>query len=181
MLFVSSSWGDRVQVTGFSSPIANYRFAHFSCLKKEAESMAKCAATLELLEISKDESVTPLQMISCCERLTEEYWQFCVSLHQSRIRVSHYYSVMQDGQMCIPWDWVGDNSWESEDQENKKTKKHWCFWSWNHCLIQYHVYLYLKEFFKHLHQNSVLKGGHIQRKHCASLWTGLQYFWRISK
>ncbi|KAK7115132.1 T-cell activation inhibitor, mitochondrial-like [Littorina saxatilis] len=81
-----------------------------SSLRKEAECVEKCALALELLEISKDENVTPQQMISCCERLTSEYWRLCVSLHQSRIQVSHYYSVMQDGKICIPWDWIGDDS-----------------------------------------------------------------------
>ena len=90
--------------------VSEFSLLVFSCLRKEAKSVEKCAATLELLEISKDESVTPQQMVSCCERLSDEYWRFCVSLQQSRIRVSHYYSVMQDGQICIPWDWVGDDS-----------------------------------------------------------------------
>lgn len=80
-------------------------------LHKEAESVSRCVTTLELLELSKDETVTPQQMTRCCERLVEEYWKLRVSLHQSRIRVSHYYSVMQDGQICIPWDWIGDQNY----------------------------------------------------------------------
>ncbi|XP_076470451.1 T-cell activation inhibitor, mitochondrial-like isoform X2 [Babylonia areolata] len=79
-----------------------------SCLKEEAESIERCVATLELLELSKDETVTPQQMALCCDRLTREYWRFCVSLNQSRLHVSHYYTVKQDGQICIPWDWVGE-------------------------------------------------------------------------
>nr|KAG5712257.1 hypothetical protein BaRGS_014607 [Batillaria attramentaria] len=81
-----------------------------SCLREEEESIQDCKSTLELKEISKDESVTSQQMTSCCQRLCEQYWRFSVVLHQSSVRVSHYYTVMQDGQICIPWDWVGDDS-----------------------------------------------------------------------
>ncbi|KAL8613914.1 hypothetical protein ACOMHN_032904 [Nucella lapillus] len=79
-------------------------------LKQEAESIERCVATLELHEISKDETVTPQQMTECCDRMTQEYWRFYVSLHRSRIHISHYYTVKQDGQICIPWDWVGEES-----------------------------------------------------------------------
>lgn len=80
-----------------------------SCLKKEEESTENCLHTLELKEISKDESVTPQQMINCCQRLSEESWRFSMDLNQTSVRVSHYYTVMQDGQICIPWNWVGDD------------------------------------------------------------------------
>lgn len=81
-----------------------------SCLREEEESIQECLQELELKDISKDESVTPQQMISCCQRLCQESWRFAVALHQASVRISHYYTVMQDGQICIPWDWVGDNT-----------------------------------------------------------------------
>ncbi|CAL1537562.1 unnamed protein product [Lymnaea stagnalis] len=77
-------------------------------LQDEERTKEKAMEVLGLLDLQKDESVTPAQMISCCTRFAQEHWRFGVSLAKSRIRVSHYYSVMQDGQICVPWDWIGD-------------------------------------------------------------------------
>ncbi|GFO25346.1 T-cell activation inhibitor, mitochondrial-like protein [Plakobranchus ocellatus] len=86
-------------------------------LDHEEKSRVEALQCLGLLELQKDESVTPAQMVSCCSRLMEESWRLLdlptstggVSLQGSRLRVSHYYSVMQDGLICIPWDWVGED------------------------------------------------------------------------
>ncbi|XP_005112454.1 T-cell activation inhibitor, mitochondrial [Aplysia californica] len=78
-------------------------------LKEEEQSRLEAMDALGVSDMKKDESVTPAQMISCCKRLVEEHWRLGVSLADSRLRVSHYYSVMQDGQICIPWDWIGDD------------------------------------------------------------------------
>lgn len=79
-------------------------------LYEEEECRKTVMEVLGLSELDKDESVTPEQMISCCSRITEQHWRLGVPLQSSRLRVSHYYSVMEDGQICIPWDWVGDDS-----------------------------------------------------------------------
>ncbi|KAK3707404.1 hypothetical protein RRG08_034461 [Elysia crispata] len=86
-------------------------------LAHEEKSRLEALHCLSLSELQKDESVTPAQMISCCLRLIEESWRLLdpltstggVSLQGSKLRVSHYYSVMQDGLICIPWDWVGED------------------------------------------------------------------------
>uniref|UniRef100_A0A2C9M948 DUF4461 domain-containing protein n=1 Tax=Biomphalaria glabrata TaxID=6526 RepID=A0A2C9M948_BIOGL len=78
-------------------------------LYEEEQSRQKAIEELCLTDLQKDESVTPSQMTSCCSRLADQYWRFGVSLAKSRIRISHYYSVMQDGQICVPWDWLGDD------------------------------------------------------------------------
>ncbi|CAG5114783.1 unnamed protein product [Candidula unifasciata] len=78
-------------------------------LDEEEESKKKAIEVLGLYQLNKDESVTPEQMISCCSRISEQHWGLSVSLENSKLRVSHYYSVMEDGQICIPWDWVGDD------------------------------------------------------------------------
>ncbi|GFS16765.1 T-cell activation inhibitor, mitochondrial-like Protein, partial [Elysia marginata] len=88
-----------------------------SLLAHEEKSRLEALEFLSLLELQKDESVTPAQMISSCSRLIEESWRLLdppsssggVTLQGSRLRVSHYYSVMQDGLICIPWDWVGED------------------------------------------------------------------------
>ncbi|RUS79452.1 hypothetical protein EGW08_012793 [Elysia chlorotica] len=87
-----------------------------SLLAEEEKSRLDAVHCLSLSDLQKDESVTPVQMISCCLRLMEESWRLLdpltstggVSLQGSKLRISHYYSVMQDGLICIPWDWVGE-------------------------------------------------------------------------
>uniref|UniRef100_A0A3Q3NC88 T cell activation inhibitor, mitochondrial n=1 Tax=Labrus bergylta TaxID=56723 RepID=A0A3Q3NC88_9LABR len=67
------------------------------------ESMLKlCLHTLSLRSLSKEPSVSSSQMIACCQRLAEQPSPLLQGLH---LCVSHFFSVMQDGDLCIPWDW----------------------------------------------------------------------------
>lgn len=61
-----------------------------------------CLQTLSLSSLSKESSISSSQMISCCSRLLEHPPPLLQGLH---VRVSHFYSVMQDGDVCVPWDW----------------------------------------------------------------------------
>lgn len=76
----------------------------FVCrLQAEEEAVVKlCLETLSLRSLSKEPSVSPAQMIQCCERLLEQRSPHMQGL---QICVSHFYSVMQDGDLCVPWDW----------------------------------------------------------------------------
>ncbi|XP_067651884.1 T-cell activation inhibitor, mitochondrial-like [Haliotis asinina] len=76
-----------------------------NCLRQEQEVVDLCQAELELSALSKDESVNPQQMVDCCQKLIDESWLLGLSLKGLCLRVSHFYSVMQDGEICIPWDW----------------------------------------------------------------------------
>lgn len=67
--------------------------------------MNECLAELELQSLLKDENVTALQMADCCERLIEHYLEFGQGFRDACLKISHYYSVLQDGQILIPWDW----------------------------------------------------------------------------
>ncbi|KAK6184689.1 hypothetical protein SNE40_007108 [Patella caerulea] len=69
----------------------------------EEKAIEECKQHLELKEISKDENITCEQMITCCERLVTEYWKLGILLTDTRLNISHYYSMMQDGKICIPW------------------------------------------------------------------------------
>lgn len=72
-------------------------------LQEEEEAMVKlCLQNLSLRSLSKDPSVNSSQMILCCKRLVEQRFPLMQGLH---ICVSHFFSVMQDGDLCIPWDW----------------------------------------------------------------------------
>ena len=83
---------------------------YFRYLLIEEQSRMAAIEILELSELTKDATVSPQQMTACCQRLVDQHWTFLSSLEGCRVRISHYYTVMQDGQICIPWDWIG-NEW----------------------------------------------------------------------
>ncbi|XP_073534145.1 T-cell activation inhibitor, mitochondrial isoform X1 [Phyllobates terribilis] len=69
---------------------------------KEQELTDACKDSASLSRLYKEPSVSCEQMISCCQRLIEEPQPSLVGMH---LCVSHYYSVLQDGDLCIPWNW----------------------------------------------------------------------------
>lgn len=77
-------------------------------LEKEQLLHAKCLEVFHLSSLSKDDTVSSQQMTSFCSRLLENQQNLLtiISLEDLHIQVSHYYSVMQDGRMCVPWDWT---------------------------------------------------------------------------
>ncbi|GAB5576994.1 T-cell activation inhibitor [Prionailurus iriomotensis] len=50
----------------------------------------------------KEPSVSSIQMVDCCKRLLEQSLPYLRGMH---LCISHFYSVMQDGDVCIPWNW----------------------------------------------------------------------------
>ncbi|XP_075974214.1 T-cell activation inhibitor, mitochondrial isoform X2 [Anticarsia gemmatalis] len=56
-----------------------------------------------LLELQKDDSITPGLMISCCQRLLTRSEQLNVKLRGNILYITHYYSVLSEGVLCIPW------------------------------------------------------------------------------
>lgn len=82
---------------------ARHRSLHRKRLQVEEDSaVLSCLHSLSLSSLSKDPSVSSTQMIKCCTRLMEQRPPLLQGLHLS---VSHFYSVMQDGDLCVPWDW----------------------------------------------------------------------------
>ncbi|XP_061839107.1 T-cell activation inhibitor, mitochondrial [Nerophis lumbriciformis] len=82
---------------------ARQRTQRRNLLLAEEEAVKKlCLQSFSLRTLSKEPSVTSSQMILCCKRLLDHRSPLMQGLH---IRVSHFYSVMQDGDLCIPWDW----------------------------------------------------------------------------
>ncbi|XP_046704498.1 T-cell activation inhibitor, mitochondrial isoform X1 [Silurus meridionalis] len=71
---------------------------------EEEDVVSICLQGLSLCSLSKEPSVSSSQMIPCCRRLIEERSPHMQGLH---LCISHFYSVMQDGDLCIPWDWKG--------------------------------------------------------------------------
>lgn len=56
-----------------------------------------------LLELHKDDSITPGLMISCCQRLLTRTDKLNANLRGNILYVTHYYSVLTEGILCIPW------------------------------------------------------------------------------
>ncbi|KAJ0175464.1 hypothetical protein K1T71_008623 [Dendrolimus kikuchii] len=56
-----------------------------------------------LLELHKDDSITPALMISCCQRLLTRSDKLNMNLRGNILNITHYYSVLTEGVLCIPW------------------------------------------------------------------------------
>lgn len=67
----------------------------------EDQAIEVCKEKLQLASLSKDCSVSPLQMSDCCERLSKQD----ADLKNVTLIVSKYYHVNEDGQISIPWNW----------------------------------------------------------------------------
>lgn len=85
---------------------ATKRLLHYNKIKYvERELHDKAIKELSLTALNKDDSITPDLMIQCCERLLAHKKILAPSLEGVRLWVTHYYSVMSDGVLCVPWDW----------------------------------------------------------------------------
>lgn len=72
---------------------------------REKQLYEQCKKELGLEFLEKDDSVMPNMMIQCLEGLLRAAYRLSPLLTGARIWVTHYYAVMLDGEVCIPWDW----------------------------------------------------------------------------
>lgn len=86
-------------------PIAQLYSYFFSVKHIERELHDKTITELGLRALNKDDSITPDLMIQCCERLLVHKNILAPIMHDVMLWVTHYYSVMSDGVLCVPWDW----------------------------------------------------------------------------
>ncbi|KAM4706145.1 T-cell activation inhibitor, mitochondrial [Rhinophrynus dorsalis] len=68
----------------------------------EQELTKACKDRSSLSRLYKESSISCVQMIDCCKRLIAEPLPYLEGMH---LCISHYYSVLQDGDLCIPWNW----------------------------------------------------------------------------
>ena len=68
----------------------------------ENELIQASTKQFSLEKLYKEPSISSRQMVDCCKRLLEQSLPY---LHGMHLCVSHFYSVMQDGDLCIPWNW----------------------------------------------------------------------------
>ncbi|XP_008431043.1 T-cell activation inhibitor, mitochondrial isoform X2 [Poecilia reticulata] len=85
------------------APEARSRTLQRHQLQVEEEAVVQlCVQRLSLRGLSKEPSLSSSHMILCCRRFIEQHPPLLQGLH---VCVSHFYSVMQDGDVCVPWDW----------------------------------------------------------------------------
>ncbi|XP_045596194.1 T-cell activation inhibitor, mitochondrial-like [Procambarus clarkii] len=72
---------------------------------KEKDLYEKCKEELGLEFLENDDSVMPNMMIECLERLLDSAYRLSPLLSGARLWITHYYAVMVDGEVCIPWNW----------------------------------------------------------------------------
>lgn len=72
---------------------------------KEMNLVIKCINELGLIQLDRDESLDPKNMVDCCSRLLENASMLRHLTHGNHILVTRYYSVNADGVICIPWNW----------------------------------------------------------------------------
>lgn len=92
-----------------AQPSTNDRFKKYKFLCTffrnkfiEKELHENCVRKLGLALLTKDDSVDPDRMIECLKRLLN----VDIRLNNCILHITHYYSVLSDGTMCIPWDWT---------------------------------------------------------------------------
>ncbi|XP_066152992.1 T-cell activation inhibitor, mitochondrial [Euwallacea fornicatus] len=73
---------------------------------QEKELQQQCIDQLQLAALLKDDNITPEYMILFCKKILESQEQLKRFTKDLRINVSTYYSVLSDGAVCIPWNFV---------------------------------------------------------------------------
>ncbi|GLG96803.1 T-cell activation inhibitor, mitochondrial [Gryllus bimaculatus] len=71
----------------------------------ERDLVQQCVDEFQLAALHKDDNITPELMIACCKQMLQHQEQLRKNLLNTRIWVTNYYSVLSDGEMCIPWNW----------------------------------------------------------------------------
>ncbi|XP_072169009.1 T-cell activation inhibitor, mitochondrial-like [Diadema setosum] len=78
---------------------------HKSNTKEEACIIAGCLEEMDLATLTRDLTVTPLQMITCCRQLRQNPLKLGVTTRGLHLQVTHRYALMRGGEICIPWNW----------------------------------------------------------------------------
>ena len=72
--------------------------------------MDQCYDRLSVSSLHRDDAVTPQQMTECCQRLLDYSYLINHWLKGIKLNISTYYTVMSDGEVTIPWDWLMDDT-----------------------------------------------------------------------
>ena len=67
----------------------------------------RCEEELDLASLTIDSNITYDQVETCCKKLLSDPIDIGHSLEDCHLKVAQFYSVMSDGEIYIPWNWVG--------------------------------------------------------------------------
>ncbi|XP_077983328.1 T-cell activation inhibitor, mitochondrial-like [Glandiceps talaboti] len=85
---------------------ARLNCTEFARYKEEMKVIMRCCQEEhDLAKLTKDNAVSTQQMSECCQRLIDNPYESGVSLRGLNIKISQFYSLSEDGEICIPWDW----------------------------------------------------------------------------
>lgn len=85
---------------------ASVRIGQYAAdIKEEQVLTEQCIKEFDLLAFGKDDNVTPSQMALCCRELLKQKDTLRPSFRSGRLWITHYFSLLSDGEMCIPWNW----------------------------------------------------------------------------
>lgn len=70
--------------------------------------MTQCRDQLQLSSLARDDAITPQQMTECCQNIIDNSHELSHLLQGTKLKISTYYTVMRDGEVTIPWNWVLD-------------------------------------------------------------------------
>ncbi len=79
---------------------------HQRYLLEEVAAIQSCIEELNLAGLTKEDSVTAEEMVSCCKRLVDNPVELGVSLNDTRLCIGHIYTTLWGGELCIPWNWT---------------------------------------------------------------------------
>lgn len=70
--------------------------------------MTQCRDELKLISLARDDSITPQQVTECCQNIIDNFYDLNHLLQGTKLKISTYYTVMRDGEITIPWNWLAD-------------------------------------------------------------------------
>ncbi|EEB16765.1 conserved hypothetical protein [Pediculus humanus corporis] len=71
----------------------------------EKDIHSRVVLEFRLLSLRKDDNITPKLMIDCCNNMLKHKNILKPLLNNSSLFITSYFSLLSDGQMCIPWNW----------------------------------------------------------------------------
>jgi len=92
---------------------------HTFLRRQMEEEVARCQRLFSLEALTKDRSVQSEHMIECCRRLCASFHEIYIYLPVgSKVVVTSYFTVLQSGEICIPWNWKPKQEVDEREEHN---------------------------------------------------------------
>jgi len=85
------------------------------------DEVGRCKRLFSLDALTKDDSIPLDQMVTCCQRLCASFREIYIYLPVgSKVVVTSYFTVLQSGEICIPWNWKAKRRGDGDDEEEEE-------------------------------------------------------------